>query len=434
MIQAFYTGVNGIQTHQYGIDVIADNLSNISTNGFRSSNAEFASLFHESISTNAQLSSVDSNIGLGARLSAVTTNQKTGVYQLTERSTDLAIMGDGWFGIQSGYEDPVYTRDGSFTFDKNNDLVTDDGHYVLGTIGNNIQDGVVVDILDEVPLSDAKSQQKLRLPQDLKIAVQPTTEVEFYANIGIEDVQRTMSGEAIDSQNNKNTIRLEFTKVDPQVLPGSQWNVVATAQSSNLVPVVDPYTHSTSYKPEIIYDTQSGIVSFDEVGKLVSNTLPALDNNGSSVNVNLGEGYNGLISTSDTIRASSKSDGKEAGYLVGYDINKNGEVIAAFTNGMQSSVATLAVYHFVNDGGLERISGTRFAQSSNSGKATFFQDAQGNNIKGVDITNYKLEGSNVAIETALTELIIMQRSYDANSKSITTAHEMLQKALDMKAK
>lgn len=434
MIQAFYTGVNGIQTHQYGIDVIADNLANISTNGFRSSNAEFASLFHESISTNAQLSSVDSNIGLGARLNAVTTNQNTGVYQLTERSTDLAIMGDGWFGIQSGSENPIYTRDGSFTFDANNDLVTDDGHYVLGTIGNNIQDGVVVDILNEVPLSDAKSQQKLRLPKDLKIAVQPTTEVKFYANIGIEDVTRTMSAEAIDPQNNKNTIRLEFTKVDPQVLPGSQWNVVATAQSSDLVAVVDPYTHSTSYQPETVYDTQTGVVSFDEVGQIISSTLPALDNNGSSVNINLGEGYDGLISTSDTIRASSKSDGKEAGYLVGYDINKNGEVIAAFTNGMQSSVATLAVYHFINDGGLERISGTRFAESSNSGKAIFFQDAQGNNIKGVDITNYKLEGSNVAIETALTELIIMQRSYDANSKSITTAHVMLQKALDMKAK
>lgn len=434
MTQAFYTGINGIQTHQYGIDVIADNLANISTNGFRGSNTEFASLFNESMSTDAQLSSVDSSIGLGIRLAAVTTDQSTGVYKLSDRSTDLAIMGDGWFGIQKGTQDPIYTRDGSFTFDANNDLVTDDGHYVLGTIGDNIEDGILLEVLDEVALGDVKSQEKLRLPQDLKIAVQPTTEVKFYANIGIEDATRIMSGEAIDPQNNKNTIRLEFSKVDPQVLPGSQWNVVATAQSSNLVTVVDPYTQTTSYEPETIYDTQSGVISFDEVGKLVSNTLPALDNNGSSVKVNLGEGYDGIISTSDTIRASSKSDGKEAGYLLGYNINKNGEVIAAFTNGMQSSVATLAVYHFINDGALERISGTRFSESANSGKATFFQDPQGNNIKGVDITNYKLEGSNVEIETALTELIVMQRSYDANSKSITTAHEMLQKALDMDAK
>ena len=433
MIQAFYTGINGIQTHQYGIDVVSDNISNISTVGFRGSNIEFSSLFNENISTDAQLSSVDSSIGLGTKLSAVTMNQNIGVYQLTERSTDLAIMGDGWFGIQ-GQGEPLYTRDGAFTFNANRELVTDDGYYVLGTIGNNIEDGVLVETLAEIPLGDAKSQQKLRFPQELQVAVQPTTEVKFYANIGLEDTIRVMSGEAIDPQNNKNTVRLEFSKVDPQVSPGTQWNVIATAQSSNLVTMVNSETQAITYEPEAVYDTQTGVVVFDEAGQLISNSLPVIDNNGSNVIVNLGTGYDGVISINDTIRASSESNGKEAGELVGYDINRNGEVVAAFTNGVQSSVATLAIYHFINDGGLEKVSGTRFAESSNSGKAIFFQDPDGNNIKGVDITNYKLEGSNVEIETALTELIVMQRSYDANSKSITTAHEMLQKALDMDAK
>lgn len=433
MIQAFYTGINGIKTHQNGIDVVSDNISNISTVGFRGSNIEFSSLFNENISTDAQLSSVDSSIGLGAKLSAVTMDQNVGVYQLTERSTDLAIMGDGWFAIQ-GQGEPLYTRDGAFTFNSNRELVTDDGYYVLGTIGNNIEDGVLVETLAEIPLGDAKSQQKLRFPQELQVAVQPTTEVKFYANIGLEDTTRVMSGEAIDPQNNKNAIRLEFSKVDPQVSPGTQWNVLATAQSNNLVTVVNSETQAITYEPEVIYDTQTGVVVFDENGQLVSNSLPAIDNNGSSVIVNLGTGYDGIISINDTIKASSESNGREAGELVGYDINRNGEVVAAFSNGVQSSVATLAVYHFVNDGGLEKVSGTRYAESSNSGKAIFFQDPDGNNIKGVDITNYKLEGSNVEIETALTELIVMQRSYDANSKSITTAHEMLQKALDMDAK
>jgi len=433
MIQAFYTGINGIQTHQYGIDVVSDNISNISTVGFRGSNIEFSSLFHENISTDAQLSSVDSSIGLGTKLSAVTMDQNIGVYQLTERSTDLAIMGDGWFAIQ-GQGEPLYTRDGAFTFNANRELVTDDGYYVLGTIGNNIEDGVLVETLAEIPLGDAKSQQKLRFPQELQVAVQPTTEVKFYANIGLEDTIRVMSGEAIDPQNNKNTVRLEFSKVDPQVSPGTQWNVIATAQSSNLVTMVNSETQAITYEPEAVYDTQTGVVVFDEAGQLISNSLPVIDNNGSNVIVNLGTGYDGVISINDTIRASSESNGKEAGELVGYDINRNGEVVAAFTNGVQSSVATLAIYHFINDGGLEKVSGTRFAESSNSGKAIFFQDPDGNNIKGVDITNYKLEGSNVEIETALTELIVMQRSYDANSKSITTAHEMLQKALDMDAK
>ena len=99
MIQGFYTGISGIQTHQYGIDVVADNLSNISTNGFRGYVAEFSSLFENSQNT-ALTSSVDSTIGVGSSVHANTMDESVGTLALTDRSTDLAILGDGWFGIQ----------------------------------------------------------------------------------------------------------------------------------------------------------------------------------------------------------------------------------------------------------------------------------------------------------------------------------------------
>ncbi|WP_299915922.1 flagellar hook protein FlgE [Sulfurimonas sp.] len=417
MTQAFYTGINGIQTHQYGIDVIADNLSNISTVGFRSYNTEFSSLFEETLNTSSGLSSVDSGVGVGAMLSTVSMNEDRGSFMLTDRSTDLAILGDGWFGIQSNGKS-IYTRDGAFTFDANRDLVTNDGYYVLGTMGSNITDGVLTEQLAEVGLGEASAQEKLRFPEDLLFPVQPTTEVKFYGNLSVENTTRVISAKAIDAQGDKNNIRLEFTQVDPQVLPGIQWNVVATAQSLD---------------GETIYDTQTGVIKFDEAGALISNTLSSIDNNGAAVSINVGSGYDGITSISGKFYASSSSNGIEAGELAGYDINRNGEIVATFTNGMQSSVGTIAVYHFANDRGLEKVSGTRFAESSNSGKAIFFKDAQGKNIIGTDITNYKLEGSNVKIEVALSEMIIMQRAYDANSKSITTADEMMQKALSMDA-
>jgi len=101
---------------------------------------------------------------------------------------------------------------------------------------------------------------------------------------------------------------------------------------------------------------------------------------------------------------------------------------------MQSSVGKIAVYHFQNDQGLNRVNGSRFAESNNSGKPLFFKDANGQNIIGSDIANFKLEGSNVEMSTGLTDLIVLQRAYDANSKSITTADQMIQKALNMGAK
>ena len=72
-------------------------------------------------------------------------------------------------------------------------------------------------------------------------------------------------------------------------------------------------------------------------------------------------------------------------------------------------------------------------QSVNSGDPFFMQDESGNNISGAKVMTYKLENSNVAMEQALTELIVYQRSYDANSKSVSTANEMMQKALEMDA-
>ncbi|MCK9472965.1 flagellar hook protein FlgE [Sulfurimonas sp.] len=417
MSQAFYTGINGIKTHQYGIDVISDNLANINTVGFRGYTTEFSSLFEEALVTASASSSVSSSIGIGSKLNSVVMNEGKGVIQLSDRSTDLAILGDGWFGIQAEGK-PIYTRDGAFSFDKNRNLVTNDGYYVLGTMGENVTDGVLTEQLAEVELGDVNTQQKLRFAENLIFPSQPTTEATFYGNLGSGDEARVISTQIVDAQSNRNNLRLEFTKSTPQVSPGAQWDIAATVENLDRTE---------------IYSSSNGTASFDDSGALLSSTLTSIDNNGTEVAINLGSGYDGIISVGDTFSGSSSANGMEAGDLLGYDINKNAEVIATFSNGMQSAVGKIGVYHFQNDRGLERLGSSRFAESQNSGKAIFFQDENGKNIIGTDITNFKLEGSNVEMAAGLTEIIIMQRSYDANSKSITTADEMLQKALNMNA-
>ncbi len=416
MIQAFYTGLNGMQTSSYGIDIISDNLANTSTVGYRGYTYEFSSLFEEALVTANTSSS--NTIGTGSILQATPMMETLGSFSLTDRSTDLALLGDGWFGIQEG-DDQIYTRDGSFTFDSNNDLVTVDGYHVLGTMGGNINGDVLTSTLDSIPLGDVETQEELSFPQSLTYPVEPTTVATFSGNIGTTSDVRTMSAGVVDSQSNNNELKLEYTLAPTQNPPGTQWNVVATTQS------LDGLS---------IYDTQTGIVSFDESGSLVSSTLSTIDNNGTQVAIDLGSNFTGVVSISNLdISSSSSANGTIAGDLAGYEINKNGEVIAIFTNGRQSSVGKVAVYHFPNDQGLDRLNGSRFAESSNSGQPIFYQDENGQNVTGVDITNYKLETSNVDMTYGLTELIILQRSYDANSKSITTADEMMQKALDMDA-
>ena len=420
MIQAFYSGVSGIRSHQDAIDITADNLANIESAGFRGSNAEFSSLFEEAKKTTTLSSSVDSSVGVGSRVGATSINLSQGAVVNSQRSTDLAIVGDGWFSVESS-EGRFFTRNGSFGFDANRDLVTPDGMYVLGTIGDNIDIGknMLTKELEEMRLGDVEKQKKLQLPETLTYPAQPTTKIAFFGNLGTENEVRVISAKAIDAKGNTNKVHLSF-KLDPAQPPtGSLWDVTATV---------------TSDDKSVEYSSATGKVSFDESGGLLSSTLTTVDNNGVSVAIDLGSDFSGVIAASNIpITGSSQSDGIQTGELVGYDINANAEVIATFTNGRQSSVAKIGVFHFQNDQGLERISGSLFQQSSNSGKAFFFADEKGEKILGASVMNNKLEMSNVQMETGLTELIVYQRAYDANAKSVTTADQMIQKALNMDA-
>ena len=420
MIQAFYSGISGIRAHQDAIDITSDNLANIQSVGFRGSNAEFASLFDNAKNTQTLTSSVDSTVGVGARVSATALDLSQGTLINSERNTDLAIVGDGWFAIE-GANGRYFTRNGTFGFDSNRDLVTPDGMYVLGTIGNNIDttNNILTKELSEIPLEDVTKQQKLKLPETLYYPPQPTSNIQFFGNIGTENETRVISAKAIDAEGNINKVRLAFKQNPNQPASGSLWDITATV---------------TSNDESITYSTATGQVSFDEAGGLISSTLTSVDNNGTPIAIDLGSNYSGVIAAANIpITGSSQSDGLQGGELIGYDINQNAEIVATFTNGRQSSIAQIGLFHFQNDQGLERISGTLFKESSNSGKAFFFKDANGNNVLGANVLNQKLEMSNVKMEAGLTELIIYQRAYDANAKSVTTADQMIQKALNMDA-
>jgi len=420
MTQAFYTGLTGLRAGQTAIDISANNAANISTTGFRAYQAEFSSLFEDALVSEGGSALNQASVGYGTQIQANSMSLEDGPYSLSDRSTDMAIEGEGWFGIK-GNSQAFYTRAGNFTFDQNSDLVTPDGNYVLGTMGGNIdfQNNILTNVLNEVPLGDIGTTQTLRFPQTLSYPAISTTTAQLFGNLGTDEEARVMSADIVDANGQKNHLKLSFEKSNPQVLPGTQWDVTASTLSSD---------------EKTLYDTKTGKVSFNSDGGLISSTLDTIDNNGSAVTIDLGTNFEGVTSIGSTsITSSSKTDGSIAGELVGYDINRNAEVIASFSNGRQSSVGQIAVFHFNNDQGLDRASGANFLQSSNSGEAYFKKDENGKNVVGTNVMTYKLENSNVAMEDTLTQLIILQRSYDANSKSISTADQMMQKALSMDA-
>jgi len=419
MIQSIYAGVSSLQSFQTGIDVLANNIANVNTVGFKGSTTEFSNLYEKAVNTSGN-AITSMQLGLGVQVNATALDLSLGSYYQSDSITDLAIAGDdGWFGLTGPNNQEFFTRAGNFRFDPYSAdgvqtdarLINPDGFLVTGTLANNTANSILSPVVDFLDLGNVESQEALIFPNELTFPVIPSTQADFFGNIGIENIQQVVSAEVISPQSERNSLRLVFTQSATQPSSGTSWDVLATTQTAD---------------GSTVYDTQTGLVTFDGSGALISSTLGSLNNNGATVTPNLGTGLSGLISNSGpTVTSSATVDGTLAGELINYSVNRNGDVISTFTNGSQSVVGKVAIYHFQNDQGLEAVSGNKFRASENSGNPIFYAQDNGELLAGT------LENSNVRLDTALTELIIMQRSYDAASKTITTGDEMLKNALQM---
>lgn len=228
--------------------------------------------------------------------------------------------------------------------------------------------------------------------------------------------------ELLNADGTKNKLELTLTKRVPQSVNGTVWDAAATVKDAS----------------GAVVSNANGELNFDYEGRLVSSTLSALDNNGSQIELDFGtpvaagQIYSGVTSTSQAKSVSIAQDGIREGILKDYYTNDSGNILAQFTNGQVRSVGKVALYHFQNEQGLAKMGDNIYSQSANSGAAFFYKDAGGKSIYGAKLASSTLEQSNVDLAQALTEVIVTQKAYDANAKSITTSNEMLQRAIELK--
>lgn len=197
----------------------------------------------------------------------------------------------------------------------------------------------------------------------------------------------------------------------------------------------------------LIGSESRGQITFNQHGALISNTLTSVPNpQGGTININFGTptnspstdrtgaGWDGVYilpkSTSDAI--TSSGNGVAEGFFNRYQIEQDGSIIAQFTNGKTVTVGKLALYTFINEQGLAVVGGNNFMATSNSGAASFLYDNEGKLVRPALFVGQKLEMSNTDLSTELTNLIVMQRGFEASSKSITTSDSMLQTAIGLK--
>jgi flagellar basal-body rod protein FlgG len=140
MLRALYTAATGSQSQQFNIDVIANNVSNVNTTGYKKARAEFQDLLSQTYSAPGALGSqgttdpIGTQVGLGVKVAATQRIFLPGSIQQTGNPLDLAIQGDGFFQVQTDSGAVAYTRDGNFKRDASGTLVTSDGYPVQPNI------------------------------------------------------------------------------------------------------------------------------------------------------------------------------------------------------------------------------------------------------------------------------------------------------------
>jgi len=235
-----------------------------------------------------------------------------------------------------------------------------------------------------------------------------------------------------DSLGTKHTVKIDFRKADYNPTTGSSWKTMITVPEPGEINVAGGTTGIPSNMIE-------GEVSFNADGSLSTFTPPSItftSNTGSAPNqtINFGVGtsnaFDGITSfDSKSTTSGISQDGYTGGDLVGIRIDQSGTLVGSFSNGRSFGLAQISMAKFANNEGLATDGGNLYTQSANSGDPIIGTAASGG--RGF-IQSSALEGSNVDLSQSLTQLIVIQRGYQANGKTITTSDQLLETLIGLK--
>ena len=385
MLRSLFSGISGLRAHQQMMDVTGNNIANVNTTGYKSSQTVFQDTLSQMVNAagapqNQAGGTNPAQVGLGVRLASINANFGQGAAQTTGKSSDLMIQGDGFFVVKSGGES-LYTRAGSFTFDANGSLTTPNGQIVQGWTAD---DGVV---------NTAGAPGDIKLPIGISLAPEVTTDITMTGNFSYEaavgDIKE-IPIKVIDENGAAQTMVVTFTKADAET-----WTMALPDGTSTDI-------HFTTGKPD------------SESVDLAPYAFDIRDLTNFSGN---------------TEARVSNSNGSTAGVLSSYTVSNTGQIVGVFSNGLKQTLGQVALANFNNVNGLEKIGDSMFRSTVNSGLAQVGPAGSGG--LGL-ITSGALEMSNVDLAQEFTNLVIAQRGFQANSRIITTSDEILQELVNLK--
>ncbi|MDR2798111.1 MAG: flagellar hook protein FlgE [Treponema sp.] len=465
MMRSLFAGVSGLQNHQTRMDVIGNNIANINTVGFKKGRVNFQDLLYQQLQGASRptedLGGVNpKEVGLGMSIASIDTIHTQGAFQSTQVGTDLAIKGTGFFVLKEG-ANSYYTRAGAFNVDQEGTLVNPaNGMKVQGWMAQDVQGVQTLDV--------SRDAEDLIIPVGSKDPARATTMVNFACNLDKRIPEIPEGATALDIQRGtwNTTIKIYDTFGEEHILQVEFTRVPGTANSWNAAVVVDP-------DAEVGTNTAIGLgeqapaagegaaftVNFSNNGTLLSAVDGAGNESGGAGNVIMNVAYDvqntdpdaegaqvrqefalnlgtvgGFVNsiTQYAEQSSSKAvmqDGYSMGYLDNFKIDASGIITGVYSNGSNRTIGQIALASFTNQGGLEKAGENLYVVSTNSGAANIGPSGiagKGGIVSGV------LEMSNVDMAEQFTDMIVTQRGFQANSRTIQTADQLLQELLTLK--
>lgn len=408
----FGQGLSGLNAAAQNLDVIGNNIANANTVGFKSSSIAFADVY------------ASSRVGLGVKVAAVNQRFTVGNVTATGGEFDIAIDGaKGFFRVTDQAGAVMYTRNGQFYANKDNYIVNAQGFRLTGYPAGGIGQAPVELMLP-----------KTNVPPQATTSA--TTQTNLNANAPVIDPEanpfdpatgdtytNTIPMTVYDSLGNSHTLTQYFAK---RAAAGgnSVYDVYYTLNGEAMAP-----TTAAGGPPPVWGGAHQ--LEFDLSGRLL--TAPTLNLTfgapGGAATLTIAMNYAGTTQYGSAFSPTITQNGFSSGEYMGVSIANDGSLLAEYSNGEKAIIGTIALANFNNVNGLKPVGNNAWTETSESGQAVLGQPGT-NGL--ATLTGAALEESNVDMSKELVNMIIAQRTYQANAQTIKTQDEIMQVLMNMR--
>lgn len=426
LITSMYSGTSGMSTNSQGLSVTGDNIANVNTVGFKEGRANFQDMLAETVHGGAGLS----QIGRGSLLGNVQQIFSQGALINTGSVTDLAITGHGFFvvnGTVNGVSGDFYTRAGQFNIDADGYLVNPNN---LRVQGYGVDDtGQIAGGVGDIALPTSPLPANATTTVDLSINLDSREAVTTWDPTDpVNSSNFSTSATVYDTLGNAHRVDVYFSKT-----ADNTWDYHAMVDGADIA----------GGTPGVLQEIDTGTLTFGTDGSMTNATTTptavtfAGGAGASTIGMDFGigtagggTGFDGATQFADESAVITLAqDGYSTGTLQDITIDADGEIEGLFSNGEHRLLGQVALASFQNENGLQRAGNSLWLSTDVSGDPAVGVANTGG--RGTIYSN-SLEQSNVDLAKEFVNMIAYQRGFQANSRTITTASDMLNEVVNIK--